>query len=132
MSRWPPSFFDPEDIRGALLDQFRNLLGDQGAEALKTMLASADQSARGIFASLMSLLLLLFTATSTLGTLRLALNRTFEVQAASEPSWSDFIRTRAAALALIGAIGFLLVTSLVREHDDQRARGMDVHAAAGR
>jgi membrane protein len=105
--------FDPEDIRGALMEQFRSLVGAGGAQAVETMLASANQSGRGIIASLISFALLVFTATSTLGTLRQALNRSLEAEPADEATWSGFIRARAAALAIIGVTGFLLVASLV-------------------
>jgi membrane protein len=54
---------------GAIVAQLRELLGRQGATAVQTMIASAGQGRAGWVASIISLALLAFAATTVFGEL---------------------------------------------------------------
>ena len=97
-----------------ILEQFRQMVGNEGARAVEAVLTSAQQPATGAFASLLGLATLLFGASGVFVALRSALNKLWEVkpQEAASGMWA-FIKDRFFSFAMVLAIGFLLLVSLI-------------------
>ena len=98
-----------------VVDQLRTLVGEQAAQAAQALLTAQHSAGRGILATLLGLLTLLFGASGVMMELRDDLNLIWDVPA---PQLSGvnrivtFIKDRLFSFALVLAVGFLLVVSL--------------------
>jgi membrane protein len=105
--------FGTASAQAQLLEQFRGMVGDEGARAIDTVLSSAQKPASGAFAGLAGIITLLFGASGVFVELRAAMNRLWEVRgptAGSSLWW--FIRDRFLSIGMVLAIGFMLLVSL--------------------
>jgi membrane protein len=106
--------FGPEAARGEIVYQLRGLVGEGGAKTVEDLLASASQPDTSVFASALGLLTLFIGATSVFAELQSALDRIWRAPAIKQPSGVLLIlRARVMSFGIIGAIGFLLLVSLV-------------------
>lgn len=103
--------FGDEAASGAVADQLSGLMGEQGAQAVQTMVANASNKGSGVIATLVGLATLLLAASGVFGELQSALNAIWRVEAPS--GLSGMVRARVASLGLVAALGFLLLTSLL-------------------
>jgi len=105
----------PEDVRGQLEQQVTNVVGEGGWKQIQTMMQTAEhQEHRGIIATVLSLGLLLFSATGVMLQLQSALNKAWGVM--PDPAaggFKAFIMKRLLSLAMILGIAFLLIVSLL-------------------
>jgi membrane protein len=96
----------------AVSAQLSGLLGAQGADLLKSIVQGAANTSSGIVAGSLAVITLLVSASGVFGEMQATLNKIWKVQPASV-SLSALVRARAASLGLVGALGFLLLISLV-------------------
>lgn len=101
-----------EAARGAIVSQISGLVGQQGAEQVQTMIQSANDPGRGILATIISLVVLVLGATGVFNQLQDAMNTIFEVKNKPAGVWS-MVRERFLSFAMVIAIGFMLLASLV-------------------
>jgi membrane protein len=106
------AIFGAEAARGALLDQLRSLIGDQGATIVQTLLASTHSRGSGLLASVVGVVTLLLGATSVFGELQSSLDRIWHAPAVSHQGFWLLLRSRVLSFGLILALGFLLLVSL--------------------
>lgn len=104
--------FGHEAAQLALAAQISGLMGEQSADLLKAILESAAASGNGTWATLIGLVALLLTASGVFGEMQTALNVIWKVRPTGT-SVSRLVRARAVSLGLVGALGFLLLVSLV-------------------
>ncbi|MCO5166364.1 MAG: YihY/virulence factor BrkB family protein [Planctomycetes bacterium] len=107
--------FGEDAVRGRILHEMQVLLGDQGARAVRTVIDRTDLAASGWVSTLVGLATLLFGATTVFVQLQSALNRIWDVKAAPsrvKGALLTFLRQRLLSLAMVLAIGFLLLVSL--------------------
>ena len=97
-----------------VLEQFRAMVGNDGARAVEAVLKSAQKPASGIWASVIGLATLLFGASGVLAELRAALHSLWEVKGprASSGLWL-LVKDRFLSMGMVLAIGFLLLVSLL-------------------
>lgn len=94
--------------------EIRGLIGDQGAQAIQTLLVSAGQKkGSGIVATLIGVVTLLVGASGTFGQLQDALNTIWEVKPKEGRGIRGILHDRLLSFSLVLAIGFLLLVSLV-------------------
>jgi membrane protein len=106
--------FGETAARGEIAAQLQSFMGEQGADAVQSLLVSVHKPAEGTLATLLGLALLFIGATSVFGELQNALNRIWRVPAQdSERGWIALVRARLLSFGMILAIGFLLMVSLV-------------------
>lgn len=110
--------FGHEAARGAISAQLSGLMGTQSAELLQTAIHSASGKSSGVIATSLGLLALLVTASGVFGEMQSALNAIWKVRPRGETITHFMIitrlmKTRAASLGLVAALGFLLLVSLV-------------------
>ncbi len=103
--------FGQEAAQGAMVGQLKGLMGDQAAEAIQTMIASASNKKSGIWATIIGLGTLLITASGVFGEMQSSLNAIWKAEA--KAGLSGILRARAASLGLVATMGFLLLVSLV-------------------
>ena len=107
-------FLGQESVRQDIIGQAATVVGDQGAEAVDTMLSNAgwDKSA-GMLAVLVGIVTVIVGATGAFTQLQEALNTVWEVAPAPDAGIWKTIRKRFLSFSLILGIAFLLLVSLV-------------------
>lgn len=111
--------FGEDQVRAALTEQLRGLVGRDAAGAVQRMSDDALGEAKGGFALLIGIVTLLLTASGAFGALQGALNAIWktEVPPTEENSTvaalTAFVRAKALSIGLVGTTGFLLLVSLV-------------------
>ena len=98
-----------------ILDQLRSLLGPEGANAVESMLVSAQKPKEGALASVLSIVTLLIGATTVFNELESDLNRIWRVPANKHSGIWSLLRTRLLSLGMVVSIGFLLLVSLIAD-----------------
>lgn len=99
-----------------IIRQINNLVGAEGAKAIQALLEGSRGTTNGILATLLGLVTLLFGASGVMIELRDALNTIWEVppsQATGLQNIEVFVKERLFSFAIVLAIGFLLLVSLV-------------------
>jgi membrane protein len=104
--------FGRDAAQSAITAQLSGLMGRQTAELLQTAVASASAKSSGIVATIVGLVTLIATASGVFGEMQSALNAIWKAKPKGG-TVSRLIRARAASLGLVGALGFLLMVSLV-------------------
>jgi membrane protein len=105
--------FGREAAQAALVEEISALAGPNAAEAIRSMLASASDFGSGVIGTVVGVVTFLVLATGALFELQDDLNIIFRVERAAPSGVLAFLHTRLFSLALIVAIGFLLLVSLV-------------------
>ncbi len=105
--------FGQEAARGEIYGQLTNLVGEQGALVVQSLLESTRQPTEGIAATVIGVVLLLVGATTVFGELQSALDRVWRVPAQVNRGIVNLIRVRILSFGLILGIGFLLMVSLL-------------------
>ena len=103
---------DAEVAGRVIFEQLRELLGDQGAAAVQSVLRAADQRGEGLVAAALSLATLALGATTVLAELRRDLDRIWRYKAPSGGGWRSMVAPRLWGFGLVLAMGFLLLVSL--------------------
>ena len=99
--------------RDLLMNQLTQLLGEQGATAVKSVLEAADKKGESITAAAVSLVTLALGATTVFAELKRDLDKIWRYQPPKTRGWLIQITSRIGAFGMILVIGFLLMVSLV-------------------
>jgi membrane protein len=105
--------FGDSGAQSQILGQVQEMIGRDGAAAVKTMIENGQKPASGIIASLLGIGTLVFGASGVFVELRSALNKIWDVKLATEGSLADLVKQRFSSFAMVFAIGFLLLVSLL-------------------
>jgi membrane protein len=97
--------------RTGVIDQFRGLIGPEGADLIKSIVARSSDPTSGTTATVFGVMMVLITASGIFGEMQSALNTTWDVKPLDEP-WMSLIRARAVSLGLVAALGFVTMVSL--------------------
>ncbi len=108
-------FFGEAAARGEIVAQIQDLVGREAATVIQAALENAGRpnSGAGLTASLISIGVLLFGATSMFAQLQDALNTIWDVAPRPNTNLMTFIRKRVLSFAMVVGVGFLLLVSLV-------------------
>lgn len=105
--------FGQEAASNQIFHQIRGLVGDQGAEAIQTIVKNVNKSGGGLFGTLVGLGTLFLGASGAFGQLQDALNTIWQVQPKPGQGIKGFLRTRFLSFSMVLVIGFLLLVTLV-------------------
>jgi membrane protein len=105
--------FGQDAAQGQIVAQLRDLIGEQGAQAIEAMIANAWSPASGIIALIVGIVTLLIGATGVFAQLQDSLNTVWEVPPRSGTGILLLFKERLLSLAMILSLGFLLLVSLV-------------------
>ncbi|GAB4234446.1 MAG: YihY/virulence factor BrkB family protein [Elainellaceae cyanobacterium] len=107
--------FDRATVQDQITTQIQGLVGQEGASLVQTALENANQPGQnsGLFASIISIALLILGASGVFGHLQDALNTIWNVKAKPNNAAKGFVQKRLLSFAMVVTIGFLLMVSLV-------------------
>jgi membrane protein len=103
----------PDQARIVLLGELGGLLGETGAEGVRSVLAAASTRESSAIGALVGVFVLIFSATTVFAELKTDLDRIWGFKAPPSGGIVKFVRTRAASFGLVVAISFVLLVSLV-------------------
>jgi membrane protein len=104
--------FGQDAARGALSEQIRDLMGQDSAALMERMILSASDRSSGVLANIVGIATLVVTASGVFSEMQAALNSIWRAHPHGT-TVSRLVRARIAGLGLVGALGFLLLASLV-------------------
>ena len=106
--------FGADAARGQIFAELRELMGEEGAATVQSLLQSVNKPAQGLVATLIGSAVLLLGAMSVFGELQNSLDRIWRAPPRADASglWS-LVRSRLLSFGMILGIGFLLIVSLV-------------------
>jgi len=106
-------FFGEQAITGVIFEKASSIIGTQAAEGLQTLVRNAYISRPDSLSGLVSVGVLIFSATVVLTALQASLNTIMNVRIMAEKGLVYFLISRLLALAMLLLIGVLLVATLV-------------------
>jgi membrane protein len=107
-------FVEQEQAVGQMQEYMHQIMGEDGAEQLTEVIRHVNRPGQGQFGWIISLGLLLVSASAVLSELQAALNKTWQVK--PDPEQHGMVRTlikRALSLVMVLAIAALLIASLL-------------------
>ena len=105
------AFFGEDAVRSELFTQLRDLTGERGAEVIQTVLASAHESGGGWIAALISIFVLIFSATTAFAELKASLDELWDVSA-RQKGLQGMVRSRMLSFGLVLVLALFLLISL--------------------
>ena len=105
--------FDRATVEGKIVREMRLLVGSEGSAVVETVLRHARDPEKGALSVVIGVAVLLFGATTVFVQLQSSLNRIWKVEAPPGSALWAFIKERLLSLAMVLAVGFLLLVSLV-------------------
>ena len=108
------SVYGEQAARGEIANQIKDMVGEEGAQAIQTMLASHKSQSRGILMTVIGFATLLIGASGVFGQLQEALDVVWDVKPEQVKGgiWG-LVKDRLLAFSVVGGLAFLLLVSLV-------------------
>lgn len=105
--------FGEEAARGRLTDELGGMLGNEGAQAVQTMIENASKPMEGILSAALGVAALLFGASGAFAQLQDSLDTIWEVRPKPGQGILAMVRKRFLSFGMVLVIAFLLLVSLV-------------------
>jgi membrane protein len=105
--------FEASSVQDQVIAQIGGLVGQQGADAVRAMIASASVGNRSLISTLLGVGILLFGAIGVVVQLKDALNIIWDVEEPDAGGIWGYVRKYALSLAGVLGLGFLLTVSLI-------------------
>jgi membrane protein len=106
--------FGREAAQNEIAEALKGVVGEESAQTVQGMIESAgDKPRTGIISSIIGFVALLFGAGGVVGQLQTSLNKIWKVAPKPGQGIWGFVRQRFFSFAMVLAIGFLLLVSLV-------------------
>jgi membrane protein len=106
-------FFGTAATENYIVGAIAGIAGEESARAVQAIVHNANQQGSGMLASVIGVALLLLGAGAVVGQLQQSLNVIFGVTPKPDIDWWAFLRARFFSYAMLLAIGFLLMVSLI-------------------
>jgi len=106
-------FFGQGTARGEIHEQISNLISPQAAAEVQTILTHAHRPTAGVVATVISVVTLLLSADTALVELQCGLDEIWSVPGGSRRWYWAYLRSRLLSIAMILALGGLLLASLL-------------------
>ncbi len=107
-------FLGRKAAQGEVVDELNGMMGQQAADAIQSMIASADKTGASTWATAIGVVTLLITASGVFSEMQSSLNAIWKADpSAHHGTVSRLVRARAAGLGLVMTLGFLLLVSFV-------------------
>jgi membrane protein len=106
--------FDRATVEGKIVTEIRLLVGSEGSEVVQTVLRHARDPEKGVLSVVIGIGVLVLGATTVFVQLQSSLNRIWKVDESAHASvlWA-LLKERLLSLAMVLAVGFLLLVSLI-------------------
>lgn len=106
-------FFEGEAITGSIYNQIRLLTGQQGADAIISIITNMQQQSSAAKYSIIGGVVLVFGATGVFVEIQDSINYIWSIRAKPKKGWLKFLTNRLVSFSLIVGMGFLLMVSLL-------------------
>lgn len=104
--------FGRQAVEGQMVEQMRGLVGEEGGQAIQSMIASASGPGSGV-AMVIGVVMLLLGASGVFAELQDALNTIWKAEPKKGSGWFGMIRDRLFSMAMVFGVAFLLLVTLV-------------------
>jgi len=105
-----------EAASGKLYEQIKGLVGPKSADTIQDIVQNVNQTGGSLWATILSILTLILSATTVLMTLQNALNHIWGVRVQAKSKWwLKTILDRVFSMAMVVSLGFLLAVSLLMD-----------------
>lgn len=105
--------FDQQRAQTGLIEEARQMIGNRGADTVRSLLANAQKPSSGLFASIAAFIILLFGASGVFTELRDALNIIWDTEPKNDSGLLGMVKERLFSFGMVLSVGFLLLVSLV-------------------
>ncbi|RYZ12822.1 MAG: YihY/virulence factor BrkB family protein [Comamonadaceae bacterium] len=107
------ALFGREAVQGEIVAQLSGVIGQEAATGVQDLIKNADEPSTGLFAGLISAVVLIVGATTVFAELQSALDRIWHVPEREKPTglWA-LLRARVLSFGLVLGLAFLLMVSL--------------------
>jgi membrane protein len=105
--------FERAAVEGKLVTEMNLLVGPEGSEVVKTVLRHARDREKGALSVMVGIAVLVLGATTVFVQLQNSLNRIWKVESPHASVLWVFVKERLLSLAMVLAVGFLLLVSLI-------------------
>ncbi|MBD2312120.1 YihY/virulence factor BrkB family protein [Desertifilum sp. FACHB-1129] len=102
-----------DTVQTQLVEQLQDLIGREGAQAIRTMIDNAYEPTSNLIAAIIGAITLLFGATTVFAQLKEALNIIWKVTPQPGRPVRGFVKARLLSFTLVLGLGFLLLVSLL-------------------
>jgi membrane protein len=106
-------WFGEETARKELFGQLNQLIGQEGGDAIQSVVTAASKSAAGFWATVLAGGTLVVAATGVFVQLQSSLNKIWKVTPKRGAGLRNFVRHRLLSFAMVLGVGFLLLVSLI-------------------
>ena len=106
-------FFGKDAVKGEVYIQIKGLVGDAAAKQIQDIIKNIHLTGNNLFASIVSIIILLIGATSIFGEVQDSLNKIWGLRVRTKKIWWKLILTRLLSFSLILSIGFIMIVSLL-------------------
>ena len=108
------SYFMGEDaVTGRLYGELNGLLGPDAASTLQEIVSNAYSTGDSVWATVLGIGTLLFTASTVFATLKMSLNKIWQIEARPANNIIGFLLTRLLSFSFVVGLGFLLMITLI-------------------
>ena len=104
---------DRQTAQNGLIDEARQMIGDRGADTVKSLLMNAQKPSSGVMAGVIAFVTLLFGASGVFTELRDALNIIWDAEPKNESGFMGMLKQRLFSFGMVLSVGFLLLVSLI-------------------
>ena len=105
--------FSKETAQNGLIDEARQMIGDRGADTVKSLLENAQKPSSGVFASIVAFATLLFGASGVFTELQDALNTIWDATPKDYSGMMGLLKQRLFSFGMVLSVGFVLLASLL-------------------
>ncbi len=106
-------FYGRQAIEGKLFGEIQGFVGADAAHQIQEIIRNAAASHRTVFASVVSAVALVFSATGVFTEIQSSINTIWQLKAKPRKGWLKFLLNRVLSLSMVLGLGFILLVSLI-------------------
>jgi len=106
-------FFGRDAVEGQIAGQISGLVGREAADQIQAMIGNTHKSGNNVFASIVSVCVLIIGATSIFGEIQDSINSIWGLKSKPEKGLIKLLITRLISFSLIISLGFIAMVSLL-------------------
>jgi membrane protein len=107
------ALFGEEAARGEIVAQIQNLIGNEGAQIIETIIKNASETDTSIFATIISVVILVLGSLGVFLELKESLDIIWGVELKTGRGLIGLLKTRISSFVMVIGTGFLLMVSLI-------------------
>ena len=106
-------FFGEEAVRGEFFEQIRDFVGDKAALEIQNSIKNISLYGNTALATTIGFVTLLFSASAVFAEIQSSINYIWELKPKPKKGLLRFLKNRLLSFSMIGALGFVLLVSLI-------------------